>query len=890
MTSGVWLISSPCESEFLGYSGEPTSILYAGAVLWDEVRAGRVITDSGRPLGDDEVRLFAWWVLTERVFEEVEEAVLRAPPRVVCLSATTPTTDHALRIARIVKKHSPETFVLFGGPHEDEIGRVDDAGAAKFDAFDTSVAGDGEFILHALVAAAVAQTPFRLVRFLQWLVDARNELAGVPGTWQLTVRSLGPGKPAEQWPYVANRFPDRIPPLPRALLVRDRPRLARSFQIFGEDRDPVSTAQIITERGCAWRCSFCVEWRIAASQVGYRRSIDDVIAEIEEARRLGYGALFFDDSTMFTGFGTSVPESRRARATQGERRAFIHALFEYLKTTGLEWGCQSRVDTIEPELLGSARAAGCTYIYFGAESASEEQLEDMHKEQSRASIIQALAMVRRAGIRIGLSMLFGMPSAEDPLWTRETELTVEESLSFFASEVRKGGVAVVSRNLTAFYPGSTRTHMYFRKRVIDLWVTRPQARSQTEDIDFPWNRFEDGAGHHARNVTAALAAAIVQKSEELLGPWLIKTYIHAHPIERAGDIQPVVDLAHNPAAARGEGGGGVGVGTTHPCFGSFDEALHDTLEPLVAEAVENAAGLVPQAVPAGFHILEAIRRIGYIGRGRVIQTPSGEVAPHWLPIWNALDEQGLLVELSRACTLPVHVVVVPAVLPETGVVVDLIRVRRSLARSGFEGCVVIDWSDALLVWPEREEASVDTPIISLVDPGRVLRDTSGCLAIRGVAGPECIGSVADPARLARLAAHCRAMRNGMIEELARLECRVEVVGTTPSVIAPQILAVRLAGVDQFAVVKRLWRDHNVLCTFVGPTDLIRFQFDQGTSRGDIRTAVNAMVELLPACLRPHPSASGQSPAIAKLTALDEDPVVPVGRLAPRPRLPRQPKP
>ena len=262
------------------------------------------------------------------------------------------------------------------------------------------------------------------------------------------------------------------------------------------------------------------------------------------ARRLGYGAVFFDDSTMFTGFGTSEPTSRRARATLGERREFIRGLFDYLKTSGLEWGCQSRVDTIEPELLASARAAGCTYIYFGAESASEEQLEDMNKEQSREGIIRALEMVRHAGIRIGLSMLFGMPSEDDPLWTRETELTVGSSLSFFASEVRKGGVVVVSRNLTAFYPGSTRTHMYFKNRDVDLWVARPRAHSRdgVEDLDFPWNRFEDGSGHHARNVTTDLVTTIVKKSEELLGPWLIKTYIHPHPLEGAGGGHSLVDL------------------------------------------------------------------------------------------------------------------------------------------------------------------------------------------------------------------------------------------------------------------------------------------------------------------------------------------------------------
>ena len=198
MTSGVWLVSAPCESEFLGYSGEPTSILYAGAVLWDEVRAGRVVTGRGRSLNEDDIQLFAWRVLTERVFQEVDEAVRRAPPRVICLSATTRTTDHALRIARIVKTHSPDTLVLFGGPHEDEIGRVDNSGAANFDAFDASIAGDGEYILHALVAAAVARPSFRIQRFLEWLAvhEASSQGYRAPGN-SLCGRSSPASRPSD---------------------------------------------------------------------------------------------------------------------------------------------------------------------------------------------------------------------------------------------------------------------------------------------------------------------------------------------------------------------------------------------------------------------------------------------------------------------------------------------------------------------------------------------------------------------------------------------------------------------------------------------------------------------------------------------------------------------
>lgn len=74
------------------------------------------------------------------------------PPRVVCISTTTPAIPYALRIAECVKSIAPDAFVMFGGPHEDAIHRVAKPGAKRYGFIDASVAGDGEYILHAIIA------------------------------------------------------------------------------------------------------------------------------------------------------------------------------------------------------------------------------------------------------------------------------------------------------------------------------------------------------------------------------------------------------------------------------------------------------------------------------------------------------------------------------------------------------------------------------------------------------------------------------------------------------------------------------------------------------------------------------------------------------------------
>ena len=128
----------------------------------------------------------------------------------------------------------------------------------------------------------------------------------------------------------------------------------------------------------------------------------------------------------------------------------------------------------------------------------------------------------------------------------------------------------------------------------------------------------------------------------------------------------------------------------------------------------------------------------------------------------------------------------------------------------------------------------------------------------------------------------------MIKELWHLKAPLEVIGISSPVLAPHILAIRLTGVDQFSVVKRLWRDRNILCTFVGPLDLIRFQFGERTSGGDIRSVVDAMAELLEECSLPKQPEPAPMPVDYNIDPVNSRPVDTMHRSARRARGPRKP--
>ncbi|MAE69459.1 MAG: hypothetical protein CME06_03200 [Gemmatimonadetes bacterium] len=151
----------------------------------------------------------------------------------------------------------------------------------------------------------------------------------------------------------------------------------------------VPSVNMMTERGCGSSCSFC-----HSANSLRKRSVDDVIAEIEWLRgRFGVRHLLFFTET-FTADREFVLE-------------YCSKLRE--RSIRIAWTCNSRVDTIDEELLGIMRDAGCWRLQFGAESGVQKQLDTIHKGVSLEQIRRGIEMTRRAKIESFVSFMFGIP-------------------------------------------------------------------------------------------------------------------------------------------------------------------------------------------------------------------------------------------------------------------------------------------------------------------------------------------------------------------------------------------------------------------------------------------------------------------------------------------------
>ena len=150
---------------------------------------------------------------------------------------------------------------------------------------------------------------------------------------------------------------------------------------------------LVTNRGCPYQCIYCLAAQVSGTRNRYR-SVPNVVAEIRECvERHGIRDFLFR-SDLFTQNRKWVVDLCRAILDEG---------------LDIEWACNSRVDTIDPETLDWMRRAGCWIIAYGVESGDQETLDRIGKKTKIENAYQAIAMTRAARIRSSIYLLMGLP-------------------------------------------------------------------------------------------------------------------------------------------------------------------------------------------------------------------------------------------------------------------------------------------------------------------------------------------------------------------------------------------------------------------------------------------------------------------------------------------------
>ena len=184
------------------------------------------------------------------------------------------------------------------------------------------------------------------------------------------------------------------PPAQRSILPR------RSF---------LTTTSLIATRGCHNRCGFCY-LATDGLRMPYRMRHPEQVVEEFKADNQPY-AVFIDNNL-------------------GSRRDYLHALCTALRPLNKIWSAAVTIDvTDDPGLIRNMALAGCTGVFIGLESLSDDNLSDAHKKTPKTSdYSRRVRILHDHGIQVNGSFVLGFDHDRKDVFARTAEWIEENRL------------------------------------------------------------------------------------------------------------------------------------------------------------------------------------------------------------------------------------------------------------------------------------------------------------------------------------------------------------------------------------------------------------------------------------------------------------------------------
>jgi radical SAM superfamily enzyme YgiQ (UPF0313 family) len=235
----------------------------------------------------------------------------------------------------------------------------------------------------------------------------------VRGEGEHIIKDLVEGKYAER-EIITNRLSneelDELPTYPYELFWNRKHNYNWKFPFSNES--PIF--MINSSRGCPFNCSFCSVKKIWGKKFTYM-SAERIINDIEY---------------LVTDFGCRGIYFREDNFTVNNTR--IRKFCEYLisKKIKIIFACETRVDTIDYELMTLMRRAGCIGFYVGVEALNQHMLDIYNKGVTVDQIISFFTSAHQLGIKIAASMIINHPeeTVQDKLQDHQLLLKLKPAL------------------------------------------------------------------------------------------------------------------------------------------------------------------------------------------------------------------------------------------------------------------------------------------------------------------------------------------------------------------------------------------------------------------------------------------------------------------------------
>jgi len=296
--------------------------------------------------------------------EEIGEMILREKFDAVGVTMLTPMYHRSLEVLRTARRVSPRIHTVVGGPHPTVL---PEQTLREIPELDFVVVGEGEIAI---------------VEWMDALAGKRSleSVAGIAFRKNGQIRVNPPRPPLQDL--------DQLPLPARHLLPMDAYRMTRS-RTKAEHSYTVSVA-----RGCPFRCAYCF------------RTFGRTFRPHSTAR------IIQEMSLLVGQYGAK--EINLEADTITLNRSFILNLCRALQETDLprkiQWTCESRVDTVDEEILQAMKRAGCWQISYGVESGSQRLLDLIEKGITLEQVERTFALTKKIGIAIRAFFMLGLPT------------------------------------------------------------------------------------------------------------------------------------------------------------------------------------------------------------------------------------------------------------------------------------------------------------------------------------------------------------------------------------------------------------------------------------------------------------------------------------------------
>ncbi len=358
------------------YSAPPLGLTYIGAVL----------KENGFKVAIYDMHIAA--ANPEDILKEYR----KSKPKIVGITATTPTYPNAVRIAKLLKAWDENIITIVGGVHVTSLPEE----SLEKGVFDFVAIGEGEQTLLDLSRTLIRKKgSIKDIKGLAFRNSSGNNIFTPP---------IDKPKDLDYLPYPA-----------RELLDMDK-----YYQ----------KGSIISTRGCPYDCTYCACPLVTGRK--YRKhSIDYVLDEISHVQEK-YGINYFDfhDDTF-----NLIP-----------KRVFEFSEKIIERKMKFKWGCFCRATRFSYEVALAMKKSGCEVVQFGVESGNQEVLDSVRKKATLEEIENAVSFAKNAGIsQIACGFIIGHSS--------DTEESANETIEFGIRLAKLGATRLAISILTP-YPGT----------------------------------------------------------------------------------------------------------------------------------------------------------------------------------------------------------------------------------------------------------------------------------------------------------------------------------------------------------------------------------------------------------------------------------------------------